>query len=1526
MNKKNRLKWKVSLALSMALALPMVSGPFDPMASVLYGTASAATQSIASSVLSVDLDTTFPKVNQYTWLANGAVMYGSEDTLNQIYINGTAYTPAVIFSMPSLDTALYTLTISSIQIVITAQMKVVNNTLLFDITNIAENGATQVNTLEIRNHNLLSVRSSQTGATFAGNKMYTAVTGTGDTIKSVSGSPAADASPVDYMYAFVNTNQLAGGLWSNSVYENSDNNGRVREQTVAKTGYSRTGLWSGAWMYRANGMTTTDPLPSAKVIITPDANSDGTVDWQDGAIAYRTIMNNPLGAEKVPDLVVQRIPMNFASQATNPFTKTLDETKRVYNATDGLGQMVLLKGYASEGHDSGHPDYGDVGQRQGGVADMNALVNAGSAYNAFFGVHINATESYPEAQAFNETLVNKNSPGWDWLDSSYYINKRYDSTSGNRLSRLQQLKNQVPNLGYIYIDVWQSNGWDSRKTAREVNSLGWPLATEFPSDHEYDSIWNHWAVDYNYGGTNIKGFNSQIARFIRNHQKDTWIARDPLLGGTELSAYEGWQGKTNFDSMVGMTFATDLPTKYLQHFKITKWTTDTINFENNVSVSNASGTRLIAKDGRTILNGGAYLLPWSPSTEDKLYHWNSVAGSTSWQLPVSWAGLSTVKLYQLSDQGRQFVGDLAVTNNQITISASANKAYVVYKGSAPANTSLNYGEGAGIADPGFNNGNLSAWTVAGSGASVQRNANGQYELQIGYSSGATTVSQTLTGLTQGTYYASVYVSTGGGRKAYLGVNNYGGADVSTYANSSLWKNYIQADSKRDTTMQRMYVWFDVPAGATTATLYLKTDAGTSTVTFDDVRLEKSTKTPNPNNDYFVQDFENVPDGWYPFVKGPAGGTNDPRTHLMKLHAPFSQKGWDGKTIDDVLNGKWSLMAHKESSGLLYQTIPQTLRFVPGTTYTVTFTYENQASGDYAFVVGDGTSVVSTTSLGTVATPTTFSKVFTAAASGNSWIGIQKVTGNATDFIMDDLKVALGGTVPVDPAVIPQSQMTAAATSEETVNDSNGAANVLDGNLSTIWHTKWDLSNPLPQSITLNLGGSYNISQLKYMPRQDGGSNGNITGYNVYISTDGTTFTKVATGTWANDASEKSAVFTATTAAYIRLEATSGTGGWASAAELNVYKASGIGTSYTQDFNNGIAGWNRVIGTGTVSALSGGLNINASNSSTVAVDSNSPAKADGVYTFKVTPQNANGRFQAVFRYTGMNSWAAIGYDLGTSWAWSNGAGQYGNFTGPTLASGTTYAIKVQFTGPNVTLWVDGAQVYSGTLTNIPIGAGQIGFRSWNVGNMLFDDVSYSSNDPVNPPVTTDNAPAGWVNGDVTVTLTAKDSGSGVANTYYKVDGGAQQQGNSIVITEEGKHSISYWSVDMAGNAESPHTAVVQIDKTPPTLKVYLDKTVLLPPNHQLVTVSASVYANDSLSGTASVVLTSITVDEGDNGLGDGNTTNDIQGVQIGTLDTEFMLRAERSGKGNGRIYTITYTVIDHAGNKTATSATVTVPHN
>ncbi|MET8064547.1 discoidin domain-containing protein [Micromonospora sp. NPDC005313] len=119
-----------------------------------------------------------------------------------------------------------------------------------------------------------------------------------------------------------------------------------------------------------------------------------------------------------------------------------------------------------------------------------------------------------------------------------------------------------------------------------------------------------------------------------------------------------------------------------------------------------------------------------------------------------------------------------------------------------------------------------------------------------------------------------------------------------------------------------------------------------------------------------------------------------------------------------------------------------------------------------------------------------------------------------------------------------------------------ATNAFDGNLSTIWHTKYTGgSDPAPHEIQINMGASYSVSGLRYLPRQDGGSgaaNGRIGQYEVYVSTDGTNWgTVVVTGAFANDASQKDVRFTAETGQYLRLRAVSEVAGnpWTSAAEI-----------------------------------------------------------------------------------------------------------------------------------------------------------------------------------------------------------------------------------------------------------------------------------------------------------------------------------------------------------------------------------------
>jgi hypothetical protein len=123
-----------------------------------------------------------------------------------------------------------------------------------------------------------------------------------------------------------------------------------------------------------------------------------------------------------------------------------------------------------------------------------------------------------------------------------------------------------------------------------------------------------------------------------------------------------------------------------------------------------------------------------------------------------------------------------------------------------------------------------------------------------------------------------------------------------------------------------------------------------------------------------------------------------------------------------------------------------------------------------------------------------------------------------------------------------------------------------------------------------------------------------------------------------------------------------------------------------------------------------------------------------------------------------------------------------------------------------------------------------------------------------------------------------------------------------------------------------TLTYTLDTTPPTVTCSATPNSLWPPNHKLSSVTTTVNVADAGSGPAGFELVSVTSNEADNGLGDGNTTNDIQDWTVGTSDTAGLFRAERSGLGTGRVYTLTYVGKDVAGNTAQCSTTVTVPHD
>lgn len=178
----------------------------------------------------------------------------------------------------------------------------------------------------------------------------------------------------------------------------------------------------------------------------------------------------------------------------------------------------------------------------------------------------------------------------------------------------------------------------------------------------------------------------------------------------------------------------------------------------------------------------------------------------------------------------------------------------------------------------------------------------------------------------------------------------------------------------------------------------------------------------------------------------------------------------------------------------------------------------------------------------------------ADRAGTLWIKAGSQSGAFT-VTARGITVPAGTAVPPTSGPIPQTAWKlVSADSQETVAENGAATNAFDGNSGTIWHTKWSGgAAALPHEIQIDLGARYDVDSLGYLPRQDGGVNGRIGQYEVYVSDSTTSWgTPVATGTFADTATAKKVAFTAKSGRYLRLRALTEAGNrgpWTSAAEI-----------------------------------------------------------------------------------------------------------------------------------------------------------------------------------------------------------------------------------------------------------------------------------------------------------------------------------------------------------------------------------------
>ena len=139
--------------------------------------------------------------------------------------------------------------------------------------------------------------------------------------------------------------------------------------------------------------------------------------------------------------------------------------------------------------------------------------------------------------------------------------------------------------------------------------------------------------------------------------------------------------------------------------------------------------------------------------------------------------------------------------------------------------------------------------------------------------------------------------------------------------------------------------------------------------------------------------------------------------------------------------------------------------------------------------------------------------------------------------------------------------------------------------------------------------------------------------------------------------------------------------------------------------------------------------------------------------------------------------------------------------------------------------------------------------------------------------------------------------------------------------KGTTKVTCMATDSAGNtATCSFTVTVKDCEAPVISNVNIDKPRLWSPNHKMVDVAASYMATDNCD--TPINFLTATSNEPVNGLGDGSTMPDWVIVDA----HHVQLRAERSGIGTGRVYTMTITSTDSSGNSSSKTVTVNVTKN
>ncbi|HEY3333254.1 MAG TPA: alpha-L-fucosidase [Capsulimonadaceae bacterium] len=358
-------------------------------------------------------------------------------------------------------------------------------------------------------------------------------------------------------------------------------------------------------------------------------------------------------------------------------------------------------------------------------------------------------------------------------------------------------------------------------------------------------------------------------------------------------------------------------------------------------------------------------------------------------------------------------------------------------------------------------------------------------------------------------------------KATFGQNLAAGATVTADTSNASHAPSLAFDGNLDT-------WWEAETGRTTGAVTLTMPKA---VTFDVVSLQEAVDHRGQRIESFVIETWNG-STW---VQAQAISSDELTTvghrRLIRLKAPATTSQLRIRITDSRLEPTLAEVGlFRQASAMLPPTISN-----------------RDATGTVKLGNTDGSAMVFTLD-GTA--PTSKSAIYSSPIALPSG-GVVKAANLGTNGQLGMLaEKAFAGLVPAGWKVI-------GTDSEETTHTNNSAANAIDGDTATFWHTRWEANLALPHYITVDMGSSHRLGGFTYLPRQDGMPNGVVENYRFETSTNGIDWTtRVASGTFANirnNPSLQTVPFSPVDARYFRFTSlkTVNGDGWTCAAEISV---------------------------------------------------------------------------------------------------------------------------------------------------------------------------------------------------------------------------------------------------------------------------------------------------------------------------------------------------------------------------------------